>query len=231
MNFAIILSGGIGSRMNCKNMPKQYISVAGKPIIMHTLEVFEKCEHIKKIVIVAAEEWQEDIMKWSSISNIKKIQGFALPGKSRQESILNGLKACMKLGVDDSDNVVIHDAVRPLVECNLIEGCIIGLNGYDACMPVVAINDTVYYSENGENITSLLDRSKLFAGQSPEAFNLKKYYAIHDPFDSEGLEKIRGSSEIAFNSGLSIRIIDGDYRNFKITTQADLERYKRIMGE
>lgn len=229
MNYAIILSGGIGARMNTNGFPKQYISVNNKPIIVYTLEKFEINNHIDSIIIVAAKEWQGEIKKWCEQYKILKFVRFALPGETRQESVLHGLEACGDCSEDD--NVIIHDSVRPLVNDSIITNCINALNTYDGSMPAVPVNDTVYLSDNGTDISSLIDRSKLFAGQSPEAYKLKKYYEINKIASKEELNKTRGSSELAFNHGLKVKIIQGDYGNFKITTPTDLQRFKSIIGE
>lgn len=113
----------------------------------------------------------------------------------------------------------------------LIEKCLNNIGEYDGCMPVLPLNDTIYYSDNGEEITNLMDRSKLYAGQAPEAFNLYKYYAINENTSKEELNKIRGTSELAYKKGLNVKLIAGEDTNFKITTRADLTRFEMIVKE
>ena len=105
------------------------------------------------------------------------------------------------------------------------------LDENDAVMPVLHVNDTVYVSDDGTHVSGLLDRDKLYAGQAPEAFKLKKYYELNNALTADALDSIRGSSELAFKSGLAVKLIDGDLRNFKITTVADLERFKQILEQ
>lgn len=231
MNYAIILSGGIGSRMNNIDIPKQYIKVNAKPIIMYTLEQFEKSDEIDKIVIVAANEWKtyiEDICKKYKVS---KLYDIVMNGETRQESIYNGLKKCVEDSNSVEDSVIIHDAVRPMVTVRLIAECLKNIGKYDGCMPVLPLNDTIYYSDNGEEITNLMNRSKLYAGQAPEAFNLYKYYAINENTSEEELYKIKGTSELAYKKGLNVKLIAGEDTNFKITTRADLTRFEMIVKE
>ncbi len=229
MNIAVILSGGTGSRMRTDGFPKQYIEVNGKPILLYTLEKFDTCPCIDKIIVVADVNWHNAITQWTQQSKLEKFAGFALPGSSRQESIFHGLQACMALSQKDDDCVIIHDGVRPLVSHSLIEACFRELDTYDGCMPVLAVTDTVYYSEDSHTITSLLDRNKLFAGQSPEAFRLKKYYAINEAASPEELANIRGTTEIAYQNGHKISLIPGEYSNFKLTTPTDLDRFKAML--
>lgn len=230
MNYALILSGGVGTRMRSDGFPKQYLEIDAKPILMFTVEVFSRCTAIDKIVIVAAEIWQEKIGEWISDYHIEKFDSFALPGDSRQESIFHGLKACMISSIFEDDKVIIHDGVRPLVTEELIVNCLAKLPKHDGCIPVLPVTDTTYFSDDGKTIDSLLDRSKLFAGQAPEAFMLRKYYKLNVGLPKEVLEKTRGTSEIAFDAGFDICMIPGDYRNFKLTTPVDLDRFNTIIG-
>ena len=232
MNFAIILSGGIGKRMQSNGIPKQYLEVENMPIISYTLLPFEACQNIEKIVIVAAEEWKENIKKWCAEYKISKLADtMASAGSSRQESILNGLRVCMQYSESENDLVIIHDAVRPLITTALLDTCILSVEPqYDGCMPVLPVKDTIYQSQTGKEISQLLDRNLLYAGQAPEVFRLKKYYTLNSSVTSGTLTNTRGSSEIAFQHGMNIRLIPGDENNYKLTTPEDLARFKNSIG-
>ena len=229
MNYAVILSGGVGSRMRQDGFPKQYIEIYGKPILIYTLERFNNNALVDKIIIVAAEQWREKIFEWIDIYGINKFVEIANAGNTRQESILNVLEVCAKYSVESSDNVIIHDAVRPLLSDLLISKCLSALKNSEGCMPVLPINDTVYQSLNGNEITNLLDRKTLFAGQAPEAFHLHRYLEINRFATKTELANIRGSSEIAYKNGLDVTLIAGEEMNFKLTTPVDLERFKAIL--
>lgn len=231
MNYAIILSGGTGSRMNMPGTIKQYVLVMDKPVLIYTLERFEKCPSIDCIVIVAAKEWREQISSWLSQFGIFKFSAFADPGIQRQSSILNGLKKCMELSESSNDVVIIHDAARPLVSEDLITNCLRTAMEFGGCMPVIRVSDTIYQSSNGTSIQGLLDRDSLFAGQSPEAFQLKQYYELNKSVSGKELNGYKGTSEIAIRHGIDVHIIPGEDGNFKITTQQDLERFRLICKE
>lgn len=219
MNTAIILAGGTGTRLG-GNIPKQYLKVAGKPIITYCLEKFETNDLIDEIIIVASFEWQEFILE--NAKNIIKFKGFAPAGLTRQHSIFNG----MKVASPKTRKVIIHDAARPNVSQETITQCIQGLDEYDGVMPVLSVKDTIYYSKNGEEINSLLNRDQLYAGQAPESFLYEKYLQIHKGMNESDLSQVRGSSEIAFKNGFNIKLIKGDEHNYKITTIVDLEKFK-----
>ena len=169
MNYAIILSGGIGTRMQMGDFPKQYLEVEKKPILLYTLEQFQKSSAVEKIVIVAADAWREKIRGWMEEDGITKFLAFADAGDTRQESIHNGLAVCMEDSVLENDGVIIHDGVRPLVSEQLIGDCLAALADHEGCMPVLPMKDTIYQSSDGTKIDHLLERSTLFAGQAPEA--------------------------------------------------------------
>ena len=230
MNYAVILSGGIGTRMHMGDFPKQYYKVKDRMILEYTLDSFENAEAVDRIVIVMAPAWREKLEE-DLRRKYRKIFGFAVPGSIRQESILSGLEFCMADSKSDQDKVIIHDGVRPLVTCDLIGRCFDAIGEYEACLPVVPATDTIYYSEDGSGVDKLLDRSKLFMGQSPETFWLHRYYKAHEGKSHDFLESMRGTTEIAYVAGMKICMIEGDPMNFKITHPADLQRFRMIAGE
>lgn len=225
MNHLIILSGGTGSRMK-SDIPKQYIEVYGKPIISYTLECFDY-SLFKTIVIVVADSWKKFIQENCKSLTFENNVIYAKAGLSRQESIFNGLKA-LKDVANGNDVVVIHDAARACCTKKIVTRLLSACESSDGAMPVLPVKDTVYLSEDGMEISSLLNRDKLFCGQAPEAFKFRRYLEINETLSSEELSKVRGSSEIAFKNGMKITLVEGDESNFKITTPADLERFIEI---
>lgn len=229
MNIAIILSGGVGSRMGL-NIPKQYVVVNGQPIISYCLQTFLCNEHTDAIVIGVADEWKEYVMEQMEKLHPAKPVFYAAPGETRQYSIFNALRVVKDQGYSEDSIVIIHDGARPLVSDELINRCYEACVRADGSMPVIAVKDTMYYSEDGKSITSLLDRSKLWAGQAPEAFVFGKYLQIHENMSHEELLKINGSTEIAFKQGLKVEMVKGDPMNFKITTPEDLSNFESIIN-
>ena len=221
MNYAIILSGGIGTRLGL-DMPKQYFEVNKKPIIRYVIETMEQCEVVDGFVIVAAEEWQEYVQ--NQIFLPEKFLGFALPGKNRQLSIYNGLCALRNIAKDE-DVVLVQDAARPNTSERLIETCFNLEDDVDGAMPVLPMKDTVYLSEDGVQVSALLERKKVFAGQAPESFRFGKYLAANEMLLPEKIRSINGSTEPAILAGMHIQMIPGDEKNYKITTEVDLEKF------
>lgn len=229
MNTAIILAGGVGSRMGV-DRPKQYLVVEDKPIIVYCLDIFEKHKNIDKIVIVVSDEWKEYVIENVEKYNISKVCGYAPAGRTRQHSIYNGLK-CTNETASETDVVIVHDAARPLVSDKIIDDCIVGATEDDGAMPVISVKDTIYQSKDGKSIDKLLKRSELFAGQAPESFDFKKYLDIHNSVPDDEIAATAGSSEIAYRHGMKVRLVEGSERNFKITTIEDLETFETIVKD
>lgn len=172
--------------------------------------------------------------------------GFAEPGKNRQLSIYNALKM-VKDHMSTDAWVMIHDGVRPCLSSELIERCnaafetknttfnnniegadwsISGNNTIDGVMPYLEIKDTVYLKDSEGNISGMLDRSSLVAGQTPEFFCYWKYLKANEALSDDEMLAVHGSTEPAVKAGMKIALVPGDEGNFKITTRQDLERFK-----
>lgn len=221
MAIAIILSGGTGLRAST-DIPKQYIEVNNTPVIADSIGVFERHEDISKYVIVASDEWTDYITKFTG----DKFIGFAPAGKTRQLSILNGLKALSNIASDD-DTIIIHDAARPFVSAETINALVKACKTHDGAMPALPVKDTMYIRK-GDKVHSLIDRDTIISGQAPEAFLYKKYFNANEVLLPEKILSIKGSTEPAFMAGMDVAVIDGDENNFKITTKQDLVRYIQI---
>ena len=225
MNIAIVLSGGTGTRLGAE-VPKQYIQVNGKTIISYCLDVLESCEQIDAVQIVADTSWHDVILE----SKMQKFKGFSKPGENRQRSIFNALEDIKGYAKED-DVVIIHDAARPCVSEEVFIDLINACKEHDGALPVLPMKDTVYLSEDGRSITSLLNRSQIFAGQAPEAFHFGKYYEANMRLLLNEILEINGSTEPAVMAGMDVAMISGDEKNFKITTVEDLERFWQLAEE
>ena len=224
MNVALVLAGGNGTRLG-SSTPKQYITVAGIPLIAYSLRTLQLSNDVDAIVIVAAENWRKLVSECVQCEHITKFSGFALPGESRQQSVYSGL-CLINTTFPLTKFVLIHDAARPNVSLDLISNCFKSISEEDGVLPALPVKDTIYLSRDGENIDTLLPRNQLFAGQAPELFDFKKYFDAHLQ-DIKSLHLINGSSEIAVKNGMKIRIICGEEKNYKVTTKEDFERFRK----
>lgn len=234
MNTAILLSGGVGSRMQ-SDVPKQYIRVGGRLLISYALAALAESPFIDRILIVAEEEWREAILSDAAAGGVPagRVMGFALPGVNRQGSVINGMQEIWNRteggGIADGDTVFIHDAARPLLSGKMISACFGALAGHDGVLPVLPMKDTIYLSRDGAAVSELLERRQLYAGQAPELFLFGKYYQANMALTPEALAAVNGSTEPAVMAGMDIVMIPGDENNFKVTTRQDLERFRSIV--
>lgn len=232
MNVALLLSGGRGERMGGE-IPKQYRKAGGRLIIAYSMETLFAHPDIDAVQIAAEPAWREVIAGcgvhlcsaglWS-----RKFRGFSLPGKTRQLSVFYGLEA-VRSYAKEKDYVLIHDAARPFVSSKQITDCIDSAKEHEGAMPVLPMKDTVYQSRDGRTVESLLERGFVYRGQTPEVFELGRYYEANVRLMPDEILKIHGSTEPAVMAGMDIALIPGDEENFKITTRVDLEKFCRMM--
>lgn len=228
MNIAIILSGGVGSRMGL-SMPKQYIKVSGRPVIEYCFETLLKHNEIGMAVVGVADEWVDFVQESINRVNPAIPVFYSKPGAVRQGSIINALKVAKDNGAKDDDIVLIHDAARPLLSAKLTSDCLAACKDADAVLPVIPVKDTTYLSRDGKQIDSLLERKTLWNGQAPEAFKFGSYYKANLDLTEEELNCITGSTEVSYRAGLKCILIPGDTNNFKITTKEDLSNFESII--
>lgn len=176
-------------------------------------------------MIVAAEEWQDDILSMMNLS--EKFLGFAASGENRQLSIYHGLLELKKVA-KDHDLVLVQDAARPNTSDDLLLRCMQLDDSVDGAMPVLPMKDTVYISHTGSRVDELLNRDEVFAGQAPESFRFGKYLWANEMLLPVDILHINGSTEPAVRAGMNIALIEGEESNFKITTAADLERFCQL---
>ena len=227
-NIAVILAGGVGSRMGL-DIPKQYVEVSGKPVVGYCIDVMLNHESVDCIIIGVADCWKTYVEKYVSQSDVTKPVYYAKPGETRQESILNTLEVIKSIGAEDGDVVLIHDGARPMVSKEIVSRCLEATLSADAVLPVVPMKDTVYMSNDGRHIDSLIERRTLWRGQAPEAFRFGPYYNINKSMSRGELAKITGSTEIAYRAGMNCVLVEGAESNFKITTPEDLSHFEKLI--
>lgn len=211
----IIVAAGKGSRMGSE-MPKQYLTIGGKTILDTTLYKFEKSNNVDEIILVINKEDLEYVQ--SEIApDYKKIVHVAAGGSTRIESVYEGMKAVRT----DCGIVLVHDGVRPFVSYNLITSCIEGAYNHRACIPVIDVVDTVKEIKEDGFVKKTLNRSKIKAVQTPQAF---EYELIFDCYHNAVTEDeiFTDDASVLEYYGYKVKTIEGLARNMKITTPQDL---------
>ncbi len=210
---AIIAAGGIGKRFN-STLPKQFILLAGKPIIVHTLEVFENSSVIDEIIVVCVKDYLNychELVKKFGLQKVKKI---IVGADERQSSIYNAVK-----NIDDANFICVHDAARPFVKDNLITETIIQCKNNDGCICALNVHDTIKVCN--DYVEKTLPREKIFLAQTPQTFKAEILKMVYEKAMMENFFGTDDSSLLE-HYGYKIKVIAGNAENFKITEPLDL---------
>jgi 2-C-methyl-D-erythritol 4-phosphate cytidylyltransferase len=223
--WAVVVAGGGGERLG-GDRPKAFASFAGRTLLAASLQAFEEHHGIDGIVCVVPEGWEERTSLLADDMCADKIAAAVAGGPSRAESVRNGLQQVP----DTAAFVLVHDAARPLVSAELIDRVLRGLaEGHDGVVPAVALIDTVKRVD-GRGIVETLDRSALVAVQTPQGFPLDVLRrAIADAGDE--LAAATDCASLVERAGGRAVWVDGDPRNLKVTTRADLRRAEQLARE
>jgi len=224
MVFAVICAGGIGSRMGNAEKPKQYLNVGGKPIILHTIEKFVVNEQFEKVIVLVPESWinyTRDIIK-KHLKGVEKVEVLA-GGADRNSTIMNSIKYIEdNFTLDDDTVIVTHDAVRPFVTHRIIMDNIEAAVNVGACDTVIPATDTIVESLDGEKISSIPDRSKVYQGQTPQSFKAKRLKELYLSLTDEEKAILTDAAKIYLLKGEAVHLVRGEVFNIKITYPYDL---------
>lgn len=230
MIIAQIMAGGIGKRMGNTPLPKQYLMLGSKPIIIHTIEKFVLHDEFDMILISVPEEWityTQDILGKYGIqdSRIAVISG----GAERNDTLDNALKYAEQHGATAADDLLItHDAVRPFITHRIIKENIEALANYEAVDTVIPATDTIVQGENDE-LTAIPVRDLMYQGQTPQSFRIGSLKESLAKLSIPERQKLSDSAKIMLLDGKKIKMVMGELANMKITTPYDLKIAKAII--
>lgn len=229
MNTAVIFAGGVGKRMHSKDTPKQFLKLHEKPIIIHTLEVFEENPNIDAIVISCIKDYIGYLNQLILKYNLKKVQKIVPGGTTGQESIFNGLKAAEEIGDRKKDIVLIHDGVRPFINDETINKNIESVKKYGSAITSVKVKETVIVVDDNGNIDSVNDRSRSRLARAPQSFYLDDILDSHERAIKEGKFDFIDSCSMMNFYGKKLHLIDGPLENIKITTPDDFYTSRALL--
>lgn len=234
MVFGLILAGGIGSRMGSAEKPKQYLTIGGKPILIHTVEKFLLHDSFEKLIVLCPAQWMSHtkqlIQKYCCEDSERLIvlEG----GSTRNETIMNAISYIEKeYGLDDDTLVVTHDSVRPFLTYRIIEENIKYGKKYGAVDTVIPATDTIVESTGGDVISSVPDRKTMYQGQTPQTFNAKKLKELYYSLTDEEKEILTDASKIFVIKGEKVYLVQGEVFNTKITYPYDLRVAEALLQE
>ena len=218
---AVIVAAGTASRMG--GIDKVMAELGGEPMILRTVRAFQDCDPISEIVIVTREDLIEEITALTS--GMDKVKAVVVGGKSRQESVGKGLNALS----DKVKLVAIQDGARPFASWQMIDRVVRAANTYSAAAPAIPVKDTIKVVQGGV-VTNTPDRKTLMAVQTPQVFDLALLRGALLKAYEDGAEVTDDCSAVE-RMGMSVKIVEGDERNIKITTPMDLKIAKLILED
>ena len=230
MNIAVIFAGGVGSRMHSVEKPKQFLEMYNKPIIIHTLELFDANAQIDAIVVACIEEWIPCLNKMLEKFQIKKVVKVVPGGETGQLSIFNGLKAAKEYAGQENAVVLIHDGVRPLIRQETIDDNIRSVLENGSAITTAVVKETILVvdSNTGE-IGDVPDRDCSRVAKAPQSFWIDDILEAHNMACIEGKYDYIDSCTMMKRYGYKLHLIDGPEENIKITTPQDFYVMRAIL--
>ena len=221
MNIAVIFAGGVGKRMGNSDLPKQFIEISGKPIIIHTLEIFEKNKNIDGIIISSVKEWIEYLENLIKKYNITKVKDIVPGGETGQMSIFNGIKRAYEVYPKDSI-VLIHDGVRPFIDNDLIDKNIENAKKHGSAISSVFATETFVLIDENNNILNIPERKSSLIAKAPQTYILEEIYNVHLLAQKDGIFNSIDSCTLMNYYNKKLSVVMTDYDNIKITTPKDI---------
>ena len=228
MNIAMIIAGGVGNRMG-QDIPKQFINVYDKPVIVYTMEAFQKHPEIDSICVVCLDGWHEVLRAYARQFGITKLDTVVSGGKNGQDSIRNGLNAIAERSGSDDDVVLIHDAIRPMVSSRIISDNIRVCREYGNAITVVPCTAAMLKTYDSVRSDEQVPRDDLKITQTPQAFFLNDILAVHKEALEKGITNSVASCTLYIEMGKRLYMSEGSEKNLKLTTTDDIDIFKALL--
>ena len=226
-NIALIIAGGSGARMH-QNIPKQFLTVNERPVIVYTLEAFQNHPEIDEIAVVCIEGWESVLWAYANQFNITKLKHVIPGGKNGQDSIRNGVFELEKNHSKD-DVVLIHDAIRPMVSAEIISDCIRVTQLHGNAITVIPCAEAMMQTEDGLVSTGSYPRDNLKRTQTPQGFHIGKICDLHRRALQSGITNSVSSCTLMIELGEQVYFSAGSEKNIKLTTVEDLDIFKALL--
>ena len=226
-NIALIIAGGVGNRMG-QDIPKQFLTVNEKPVIIYTLEAFQNHAEIDDIYVVCVEGWEQVLRAYAKQFNISKMTTVVPGGKNGQDSIRNGLFEIEKKYSAD-DLVLIHDAIRPMVSAEIISDCIVKTRQYGNAITCIPCAEAMLQTEDSKSSIDSYPRDKLKRTQTPQGFKLGDICKLHRDALKAGITNSVASCTLMIEMGKKVYFSSGSEKNIKLTTVEDIDIFKALL--
>lgn len=227
MNIAIIIAGGSGQRMK-QEIPKQFLNVNDKPVIIYTLTAFQTHPDIDEIGVVCIDGWHDILAAYARQYRIDKLKWIVSGGENGQSSIRNGVFEAEKR-YKGEDILLIHDAIRPMVSHEIISDCIVQCKRYGSAISVTPCNTAVLRKTKEMSSREVVPREQMAMTQTPQAFPVEKIAWVHRKALEEGITNSVASCTLMVEMGQEVHFSIGAETNIKLTTPDDLEIFKALL--
>lgn len=227
-NIALIIAGGSGNRMH-QDIPKQFITVNERPVIVYTLEAFERHQEIDVIAVVCINGWENVLWAYAKQFNITKLKYVVTGGKNGQDSIRNGIYELEKY-YDRDDIVLIHDAIRPLVSQDIISDCINKTIRHGNAIAVIPCAEAMMKTMDGIVSVGSYPRDRLKRTQTPQGFRIGNICDLHRRALEEGITNSVASCTLMIEMGEQVHFSLGSEKNIKLTTVEDIDIFKALLA-
>lgn len=228
-NIALIIAGGVGARMG-QDIPKQFINVYDKPVIVYTMEAFQRHPDIDAIEIVCIDEWKGALMAYAKQFGIAKLENVVSGGKNGQDSIRNGLYDIAERHNDKEDVVLVHDAIRPMISEEVISDNIRVCREYGNAITVVPCTAAMLKTHDSISTEEQVPRDNLKITQTPQAFFVNDLVDAHKEAISRGITNSVASCTMYIELGRKLYMSKGSEKNLKLTTIEDIEIFKALLN-
>lgn len=228
-NIVLIIAGGVGARMG-QDIPKQFINVYDKPVIVYTLEAFQKHPSIDAIEVVCLDGWHDVLWAYAKQFGIAKLENIVLGGKNGQDSIRNGLYDIASRHNGSDDIVLVHDAIRPMVSNDIISDNIRVCRQYGNAITVVPCTAAMLKTFDSLSTEEQVPRDNLKITQTPQAFFLQDIIAAHKEALEKGITNSVASCTMYIELGRKLYMSAGSEKNLKLTTAEDIEIFKALLN-
>lgn len=228
-NIVLITAGGVGARMG-QDIPKQFINVYDKPVIVYTLEAFQKHPSIDAIEVVCLDGWHDVLWAYAKQFGIAKLENIVSGGKNGQDSIRNGLYDIASRHNGSDDIVLVHDAIRPMVSNDIISDNIRVCRQYGNAITVVPCTAAMLKTFDSLSTEEQVPRDNLKITQTPQAFFLQDIIAAHKEALKKGITNSVASCTMYIELGRKLYMSAGSEKNLKLTTAEDIEIFKALLN-
>lgn len=229
MNIAILTAGGVGARTH-QDLPKQFINVDNKPIIIYTLEAFQQHPNIDEIYVACLEGWNMVLDAYAKQFNITKLKRIVIGGATGQGSIYNAMNAIREDHGESDIVVMIHDGNRPMVSQDIITDSLVKQRIYGSAVTAIPTTEVVFVSKDGKESNAALNREELWRTQTPHTYAFKELWDVHCRALEDGITNTAASCSLMQKYGYTTYFSKGSEKNIKITTVEDIEVFKALLN-